>query len=104
MAELQVKQICMYLKLADLPKIINTKLDQGENRLTSKFSCIYIWELSIWNRKPLAQYEDHIYWQIPLRTHDYLANSIPNVSVVTDEEPSPKLAPSEGGSRGNIES
>ena len=30
MAALQVKQICMYLELADLPKIINTKLDQGE--------------------------------------------------------------------------
>ena len=32
MAALQVKQICMYLELADLPKIINTKLDQGEDR------------------------------------------------------------------------
>ena len=31
-------------------------------------------------------------------------NSIRNVSVATDEEPSPKLALSEGGSRGNIES
>ena len=31
-------------------------------------------------------------------------NSIRNVSVATDEGPSPKLAPSEGGSRGNIES
>ena len=43
---LQVKQICMYLELADLPKIINTKLDQGEDRLTQtlvfpKFSYIY---------------------------------------------------------------
>ena len=35
MAALQVKQICMYLELADLPKIINTKLDQGEDRLSS---------------------------------------------------------------------
>ena len=26
MAALQVKQICMYLELAELPKIINTKL------------------------------------------------------------------------------
>ena len=33
MAALQVKQICMYLELADLPKMINTKLDQGEDRL-----------------------------------------------------------------------
>ena len=46
MAALQVKQICMYLELADLPKIINTKLDQGEDRLTQalvfpKFSYIY---------------------------------------------------------------
>ena len=24
----------MYLELADLPKIINTKIDQGEDRLT----------------------------------------------------------------------
>ena len=45
MAALQVKQICMYLELADLPKIINTKLDQ-EDRLTQtlvfpKFSYIY---------------------------------------------------------------
>ena len=31
-------------------------------------------------------------------------NSIRNVSVTTDEGPSPKLALSEGGSRGNIES
>ena len=28
MAALQVKQICMYLELADLPKIIKTKLDE----------------------------------------------------------------------------
>ena len=45
MATLQVKQICMYLELADLPKITNTKLDQGEERLTQtlvfpKFSYI----------------------------------------------------------------
>ena len=31
-------------------------------------------------------------------------NSIRNVSVATDEGPSPKLALSEGGSRGNVES
>ena len=31
-------------------------------------------------------------------------NSIRNVSVATDEGPSPKLAPSEVGSRRNIES
>ena len=50
MAALQVKQICMYLELADLPKTINTKLDQGEYRPTQtlvfpKFSyiCIYIY-------------------------------------------------------------
>ena len=42
--------------------------------------------------------------QIPLRTHDYLTNSIQNVGVATDKGPSPKLAPREGGSRGNIES
>ena len=30
-------------------------------------------------------------------------NSIRNVSVATDKGPSPKLALSEGGSRGNIE-
>ena len=34
MTALQVKQICMYLQLADLPKIIKTKLDEGEDRLT----------------------------------------------------------------------
>ena len=34
MAALQVKQSCMYLELADLPKIINIKLDEGEDRLT----------------------------------------------------------------------
>ena len=33
-----------------------------------------------------------------------LYNVIYNVSVATDEGPSPKLAPSEGESRGNIES
>ena len=31
-------------------------------------------------------------------------NSIQNVSVATDEGSSPKLALSEGGSRGNVES
>ena len=41
MAALQVKQICMYLELADLPKIINTKLDQGEDRLTLSQVLIY---------------------------------------------------------------
>ena len=46
----------------------------------------------------------YIYQQIPLRTRDYLTNSIRNVTVATDEGPSPKLVPSEGGSRGNIES
>ena len=33
-----------------------------------------------------------------------MITSIRNVSVATDEGPSPKLALSEGGSRGNIES
>ena len=42
MAALQVKQICMYLELADLPKIINTKLDQGENTLVFP-SFLYIY-------------------------------------------------------------
>ena len=46
MAALQVKQICMYLEWADLAKIINTKLGQGEDRLTQtlvfpKFSYMY---------------------------------------------------------------
>ena len=49
-------------------------------------------------------YEYHVYRQIPLHTHDYLPNSIRNISVATEEGPSPKLALSEGGSRGNIES
>ena len=42
--------------------------------------------------------------KILLHTHDYLTNEVRNVCVVTDEGPSPKLALSEGGSRGNIES
>ena len=42
MAALQVKQICMYLELADLLKIINIKLDQGEKTLVfPKFLYIY---------------------------------------------------------------
>ena len=47
-----------------------------------------------------------MYRQIPLHTHDYLNSrtKFENVSVATDEGPSPKLALSEGGSRGNIES
>ena len=61
-------------------------------------------QLSIWNRKTLAQHDYHIYWQIPLRTHDYLTNSIRNVGVATDEGPSPRLALNQSGSRGNIES
>ena len=42
MAALQIKQICMYLELPDLPKIINTKLDQGENTLVFP-SFLYIY-------------------------------------------------------------
>ena len=54
MTALQVKQIYMYLELVDLPKIINTKLDQGEDRLTEtlvfpKFSyiCRNTWCLNL---------------------------------------------------------
>ena len=46
----------------------------------------------------------YIHRQIRQHTHDYLTNSIRNVSVATDEGPSPKLTLSEGGSKGNIES
>ena len=61
MAALQVKQICMYLELADLPKMINTKLDQGEDRLTQtlvfpKFSYIYIQKYMV--PKPFKKYYD----------------------------------------------
>ena len=44
-------------------------------------------QLSIWNQKTLAQYEYeyHIYQQILLHTHDYLINSVRNISVATDE-------------------
>ena len=47
-----------------------------------------------------------MYRQIPLHTHDYLNSrtKFETISVATDEGLSPKLAPSEGGSRGNIES
>ena len=62
MAALQVKQICMYLELADLPKIINTKLDQGEDRLTQtlvfpKFSYIYrnTWCLNLLRRNIMME-------------------------------------------------
>ena len=61
MAALQVKQICIYLELADLPKTINTKLDQGEDRLTQtlvfpKFSYIYIQKYMV--PKPFKKYYD----------------------------------------------
>ena len=46
----------------------------------------------------------YVYRQIPLHTHDYLTNSIQNISVATNEGSSRKFALSEGGSRGNIES
>ena len=52
MAALQVKQICMYLELVDLPKIINTKLDEGEDRLT---------QTSVFPKpkpKPFKKYDD----------------------------------------------
>ena len=42
----------------------------------------------------------YIYIYTPMITSQ---NSIRNISVATDEGPSPKLALSEGGSRGNIE-
>ena len=46
----------------------------------------------------------YVYRQIPLHTHDYLTNSVRNISVATNEGTSRKFALSEGGSRGNIES
>ena len=42
-------------------------------------------------------------WCIYIHTHGYLTNSIQNISMAIDEGLSPKLALSEGGSRGNIE-
>ena len=46
-----------------------------------------------------------MYRQIPLHTHDYLNSRTKfETLVATDEGPSPKLALSESGSRGNIES
>ena len=47
-----------------------------------------------------------MYRQIPLHTHDYLNSRTKFKMLVcaTDEGPSLKLALSEGGSRGNIES
>ena len=46
MAALKLRQICMYLELADLPKIINAKFVQEEDRPTQtlvfpKFAFIY---------------------------------------------------------------
>ena len=48
----------------------------------------------------------YLYISANSATHPWLPhkNSIRNVSVATDEGPSPKLALSEGGSRENIES
>ena len=40
----------------------------------------------------------------PTHTHTHTHTQIRNVNVATDEGPSPKLALSESGSRGNIES
>ena len=47
MAALQVKQICMYLDLGDLPKIINRKekIDLLKLLVFPKFSRIYIPEI-----------------------------------------------------------
>ena len=59
MAALQVKQICMYLELADLPKIINTKLDPGEDRVTQTLAffqiLIYIQKYMV--PKPFKKYD-----------------------------------------------
>ena len=52
----------MYLELADLPKIINSKLDQGEDRLAQtlvfpKFSYIYrnTWYLNLLRRNIMIE-------------------------------------------------
>ena len=60
MGALQVKQICMYLELADLPKIINTKLDQGEDRLTQIlfFSQVLVYIQKYMVPKPFKKYYD----------------------------------------------
>ena len=42
MAALQVKQIWVYLELADLPKIVNTKLDEGEEIYLFVIGIIYL--------------------------------------------------------------
>ena len=75
MAALQVKQICMNLELADLPKIINTKLDQEEDRLTQTlvfpmFSYIYIQKYMV--PKPFQKYYDGKCSHSNAKSKDYI--------------------------------
>ena len=75
MAALQVKQICMNLELADLPKIINTKLDQEEDRLTQTlvfpmFSYIYIQKYMV--PKPFKKYYDGKCSHSNAKSKDYI--------------------------------
>ena len=58
MAALQVKQICMYFELADLPKI-NTKLDQGEQTYSNfSFSKVLVYIQKRMVSKPFTKYYD----------------------------------------------
>ena len=59
-------------------------------------------QLSIWNQKNLAQNKYHVYIYIYISANS--KKYIRNISVANDEGPSLKLALSQGGSRGNIES
>ena len=56
MAALEVKQICMYSEFEDLPKIINTKLDQGDSNLSFSQVLVYIQKYMV--PKPFKKYYD----------------------------------------------
>ena len=46
----------MYLELADLPKMINTKLDEAEDRLTQTFSQVVVYKQKYMVPKPFTKY------------------------------------------------
>ena len=57
----------MYLELADLQKMINTKLDRAEDRLTQTFSPVLVCIQKYMVPKPFTKYYDgkcsHSAWQ-----------------------------------------
>ena len=82
MAALQVKKICMYLDLGDLPKIINTK--ENPDLLKLKFfpsSHVYIYQKYMAPPKPFKKYYDR------KCSHSSFSIALPKAKNITQIRP-----------------